>query len=55
MERQTSVESIQLGAIVRVEPTLMPEEQAKVACDPQSHVSADKDVYADASLHGELW
>jgi hypothetical protein len=54
MERQAGVESIQLGAIVLVEPTVMPEEQAKVARKPQGQASADKDVYAECGLHREL-
>ena len=54
MNGQSDIESIQLGAIVLVEPIVMPEEQAKVACDPQGQSSADKDVYAQGRLQGEL-
>jgi hypothetical protein len=54
MERQAGVESIQFGAIVLVEPIVMPEEQAKVACEPQGQASADRDVDAEGGLHREL-
>jgi hypothetical protein len=54
MEYQAGVESIESGAVVPIEPLVMPEEQAKVTCDPHGEMSADKHVYTEARLHGEV-
>jgi hypothetical protein len=53
MEYQASVESIECGAVVPVEPLVMPEEQAKVTCDPHGEISAQENVYPEARLKGE--
>jgi hypothetical protein len=54
MEYQASVESIECGAVVPIEPLVMPEEQAKVTCDPHGEMSAQEHVYAEAGLQGEV-